>query len=648
MPASKKAPPDEYHGLKVGLEIHQQLDTRQKLFCRCPSELQGSRDPDFVITRYFRPVLGEMGVFDEGMLLEFEKRMTVKYEGYHDCTCTYELDETPPFPCNDEALDIALEIAALFHMNVFNELHVCRKNYLDGSVPGGFQRTMVVAQDGWYPLPSGKKIGVDILCLEEDACRRVETKNREVYFRLDRLGIPLVEITTKPDISTPEEARDAAFRIGLLLRGTGKVKKMLGATRQDVNVSIAGGERIEIKGVQKLDSIPSLIRNEISRQRGLIEVRETLADRGVTPADVQGETPVDITGAFKKTKCRFVARGIKNKQKVLGLRVPGFQGLFGKELQPDRRFGTEVSDRVSVITGLAGIIHSDEDLAKYHFSEAEIGEVRVKLNVTDDDAFVVILGPEATVRRAFVQVIARLEDAFAGVPQETRQAMEDQTTKFLRRIHGGARLYPDTDMQGILVAPDRVAAIEAELPPYPWDLKKDLAEKYKVTEEAVEALLLQGDLPLFETLAAVDPALVTLAETTLLETKTALRRDGVDVDLIPDAAVEELFGMIHAKAIGKEAIEPVLARLAEAPKTPLATIIEAAGLAGISETELEAIVARIVDQDRALVEESGMRAMGPVMGDVMKEVRGKIDGKVVSQKVRAALQAIIKNQGGKQ
>ncbi len=231
-------------GLKCGIEIHQQLDSKTKLFCRCPSKLQGSRSPDFTTLRYMRPVLGEMGEYDEAMLTEYSKGMTIIYEGYNDLICTYELDETPPFECNPEAIDIALMIASLLKMTIINELHISRKNYLDGSVPCGFQRTTVVATDGEITLASGKTIGLEFICLEEDAARKIKTENKNQYFRLDRLGIPLVEITTKPDIYTPQEARDCAERIGLLLWGTEKVKTILGSIRQDLNISIENGSRI--------------------------------------------------------------------------------------------------------------------------------------------------------------------------------------------------------------------------------------------------------------------------------------------------------------------------------------------------------------------------------------------------------------------
>ncbi|GAB4305227.1 MAG: Glu-tRNA(Gln) amidotransferase subunit GatE [Promethearchaeota archaeon] len=632
-------------GLKVGIEIHQQLQTRQKLFCRCPAELGGTADPDFTFTRRFRPVLGEMGVFDEAMVFEFKKGMTVHYEGYHDLTCTYELDETPPFPCNEEALDVAIEIAQLLKMSVFNELHVCRKNYLDGSVTCGFQRTMIVAKDGWYPLASGKKIGVELLCLEEDACRKVKTEGRDVYFRLDRLGIPLVEIATKPDITDPHEAREAALRLGLILRGTGKVRTIIGSIRQDINISVREGTRVEIKGVQKLDWIPPLIENEVSRQLELVKIKRQLEELGVSPDDVDQE-PRDLSDAFANTKCRFIAAGLKKGQRIHGVKVPKFEGLLGHELQPGRRLGTEVSDRVKAVAGLAGILHSDEDLGKYQISEEEVDQVRRALDVGDGDAFVLVLGPPGKLVAAFKAIIERVKETFEGVPPETRRAREDMNSEFLRKLHGGARLYPDTDSRAILVTDERVEAIASRLGPYPWEMTKSVAAEYDLPEDEVERLMLAGRLPLFLKLVELDDSLSRLAASTLLETCTALRRDGVEIDRVGDEAFVRLFQVVKSGKIAKEAMETVLTGLAADPSRTVDEIVEESDLTGFTEQDLRALVEKVVSDNLEMVKERGLRAMGPLMGDVMKEARGKIDGKVVSAKLREVIELVLAGGGG--
>ena len=536
-------------GLKCGLEIHQQLDSRTKLFCRCPNELQGTREPDFTLKRTMRPVLGEMGTYDEAMLTEYQKGKGIIYECYNDVICTYELDETPPFLCSDEAKKIALEIALLLNSNIVEEMHVCRKNYLDGSVPCGFQRTMILATNGHLALENGKKIGIDILCLEEDAARKIKTENNNNYYRLDRLGIPLVEITTKPDINHPLECRECAERLGLLLWST-KVKKVLGSIRQDVNVSIEGGTRIEIKGVQKLDWIPVLINQEILRQQGLIEIKETLLKKQLDEK-ILPKKGMDLTKIMKNTKSAFIAKGIKSGKQLQGMNFPGFKDIFGKELLNDYRFGTEVSSKVKSISGLKGIIHSDEDLKKYKFSDNDIKTLREKLGSRDDDCFVLVLGNKKEVEKALETIINRVKYAFKGVPPETRRALEDGKTEFLRELHGGARLYPDTDSQAIFNLDDEIEKIQETLPSYPWDVMKDYSKKFKIEERLIKELIFSGILDLFNELIKIYPDNPTLIITTLLETTTALRRDGKNVENIQQKDYVEMFTFLKKGEIGK-------------------------------------------------------------------------------------------------
>jgi len=627
-------------GLMCGLEIHQQLDSRSKLFCRCPNKLQGTREPDFTLKRYMRPVLGEMGTYDEAMLTEYEKGMNIIYECYNDVICTYELDETPPFSCNDEARKIAMEIGLLLNSNIVEEMHVCRKNYLDGSVPCGFQRTMILAKDGSFKLENGKKIGIDILCLEEDAARRTDKKNKTNFFRLDRLGIPLVEVTTKPDIDRPDECREAAERLGLLLWTT-NVKKVLGSIRQDVNVSIKAGTRIEIKGVQKLDWIPILINYEVSRQLKLVEIKDELQKRGLKEADLP-KKPVDLSNDLKNTKSNFISKGIKSGNKLYGVNFKGFNGLFGKELMENYRFGTEVASKVKSISGLKGIIHSDEDLKKYKFSDEDIKKIKEKLKSGDDDCFVLVLGTQKEVEKAIKVAISRVGYAFKGVPPETRRANEDYTTEFLRELHGGARLYPDTDSQAILNTEQEINEIKKVLPDYPWVTIKNYSKKYKLEDRMIKDLIFDGKLTLFDDLIKIYPDNPQLIITTLLETTTALRRDGKKVENISNNDYISIFKLLKAKEIGKEAIEEFMILKSDKPNLSIEQIKKELNIERLSEDDLKKIISGIIEKSIDVIKEKEMRAMGPLMGEVMKEVRGKIDGKIVSNELKTALQNKLK------
>ncbi|MBD3262802.1 Glu-tRNA(Gln) amidotransferase subunit GatE [Candidatus Woesearchaeota archaeon] len=258
-------------GLKAGLEIHQQLDTN-KLFCACPSVIRKDK-PDLVVTRELRPLAGETGEIDPAAIFEGKKRKFYKYEAYNDTTCLVELDEEPPHKINQEALEAALLVAKMLHCDIPETIQIMRKTVVDGSNTSGFQRTCLIGTNGYLDTKYGK-VGIQNINLEEDACRRTNEDKESVTFRLDRLGIPLIEIGTAPDIKTPEQGRELAEKIGMLLRSTGKVKRGLGTIRQDLNVSIKGGTRIEIKGVQALKQIPALIEKEVERQQKIIAKKQ--------------------------------------------------------------------------------------------------------------------------------------------------------------------------------------------------------------------------------------------------------------------------------------------------------------------------------------------------------------------------------------
>ncbi len=627
-------------GLKCGLEIHQQLDSKTKLFCRCPSELQGTRKPDFTLKREMRPVLGEMGSFDQAMLTEYEKNVDIIYECYNDVICTYEIDETPPFECNQEARKIALEIALLLNSNIIREMHVCRKNYLDGSVPCGFQRTMILGKDGYITMENGKKIGIDIICLEEDAARLIKTEHKTNYFRLDRLGIPLVEITTKPEINHPEECRECAERLGLLLWAT-KVKKVLGAIRQDVNVSVKKGTRIEIKGVQKLDWIPLLINHEILRQTNLIKVKEELEKKGLTEKDISSEA-IDLSEKLSKSKCDFIAKGIKSRKKLYGLNFKRFKGIFGKELMSDYRFGTEVSSKVKSISGLKGLIHSDEDLKKYNFSDGDLKILSQELNSKENDCYVLVLGKHKELEKAINVIQNRVKYAFKGVPPETRRALENGNTEFLRELHGGARLYPDTDSQAILNKQEEINYVAETLPEYPWDIIEKYSKKYQTEKRIIKELIFNNYLSLFNKLIEFYPKDPTLIFTTLLETTTALKRDGKDIEKITDKDYIQIFTLLKDKEIGKEAIEEIMIHKADNPHLSINEIKKNLGLKKVNMNELHKILSNLVKQNEKLIKEKKMKAMGPLMGDAMEELRGKIDGSIISKELKNLIQEKLK------
>jgi len=255
-------------GLKCGLEIHQQLDTKHKLFCNCSARFE-DKEPVFEVKRKLRAVAGEMGKVDIAARHEFLKDRMFRYKVYKNETCSVELDEEPPHPINREALEIALQVAMLLNCEIPEEIHVMRKTVLDGSNTSGFQRTALVGLNGWMKTSFGK-LGITNVSLEEDAAQIIKKTKKSVIYGLNRLGIPLVEIGTSPDIHAPEDAKEVAEKIGMVLRSTEKVKRGIGTIRQDLNISIAKGARCEIKGVQKLTLLPKIVEIEVQRQKAVI------------------------------------------------------------------------------------------------------------------------------------------------------------------------------------------------------------------------------------------------------------------------------------------------------------------------------------------------------------------------------------------
>src|SRR3989344_3242539 len=430
-------------GLRCGIEIHQQLEGK-KLFCSCPTRLR-EEEPDFTIKRQLRAVAGEAGEVDIAAQQEQRKGKTFIYEGYADTTCLVETDEEPPHAINQEALKTALQFCKIVQANVPSVVQVMRKTVVDGSNTSGFQRTALLGRHGAITTSAGT-IAIENISLEEDACRNIRETATERVFRLDRLGIPLIEIGTAPDIMTPEQCLEAAKKIGLLLRSLSGVKRGLGTIRQDVNISIKSGNRIEIKGAQDLHLLPLLVELEVKRQETLLEIKKALEGTSLGRLEIN-----DTTALLKNSSSGIIKATLQKKGKILGLKLRGFAGFVGKEVQPGRRLGTEFSDRAKILAGVSGIFHSDE-LPKYGITGEEVEAVKKALQCAKKDAFILVADEEQRARNALEAVYARAEEALRGVPKEVRKANPDGTTSYLRSMPGAARMYPETDVP--LVLPD--------------------------------------------------------------------------------------------------------------------------------------------------------------------------------------------------
>ncbi|MCC7551550.1 MAG: Glu-tRNA(Gln) amidotransferase subunit GatE, partial [Methanobacterium sp.] len=469
-------------GLMMGLEIHQQLNTSKKLFCPCECELTDKK-PDYRVLRYLRPTQSELGKIDRAAFEESRRKLTFLYDTYSQHTCLVEADDEPPHPLNPEALEIGLIIASLLNMQVVDEFHTMRKQVIDGSNTGGFQRTGLVATNGYMDTPYGRVV-IENLCLEEDAARRMGQRKGNMEFRLDRLGIPLLEITTDPSIKLPEQVREVAYQIGQVLRST-KVKRGLGTIRQDLNISIREGARVEIKGVQDLDSMPILVENEVKRQLNLLKIREELHNR---EAEIEGEI-YDLSDLLRETESKIVSKALKKGGKVLAIKLIGFRGLIGKELQPNRRFGTELAGYAKKM-GVAGIFHTDE-LPAYGITQEEVVKVNEFLGVSEEDAFIMVADESDKARNALEEVQHRAKIAMEGVPEETRKALEDANTEYLRPLPTASRMYVETDIPVQVISQEHLEHVKANLPELPEEKKGRIIEEYGLSEDLASQLVRQ-------------------------------------------------------------------------------------------------------------------------------------------------------------
>lgn len=625
-------------GLKCGLEIHHQLLTENKLFCHCKAVLHRDK-PSAIILRHMRPTLSELGEYDGTALMEFKTKKNVIYQLYNDTVCTYEMDDTPPFQLNKQALDIAIEISLLLNCSIVDEIHISRKQYLDGSIPTGFQRTEIIGVEGYIPYKN-RKIRIIQLGLEEDACREISDKGHDIIFRTDRLSIPLVEVVTYPDIQTPTEAFEVANLIGRLLRSTGKVRRGLGSVRQDVNVSINGGTRVELKGVSKLQYIKKAVAKEAIRQKALLDIRNELRLRSITESTFQSEYK-DVTFIFKHTKCKKFREIIKSKGKIYGIILRFFAGIFDIQTQPGKTFGDEIAGRVRVIACLdvmPNIVYSNH-FEDFGLNQAEVNQLEKLFNAKSVDTIVLVWGNESDVKTAVEEIKIRAIEATVGVPSETRQVFSDGTNDFERILPGPNRMYPDTDSPPTPISEKNLEQIKKSLPEPIWDREKRL-EKLGLPQYLVKSLSISKYIKIFDKIIETLNVKPVLVATTLEEKLKFLKRKGKNVDLISEDKLYQLFEMLSKNNFSKEAIPYILEFLADNPDKNVKDAIKQLDIKPVSIEELKKVVDEVVTNYSN--PKKTTNSYNIIIGNVMKIARNKIDGKLVNEIVKNKLETLEK------
>jgi glutamyl-tRNA(Gln) amidotransferase subunit E len=638
----EKMTPEDYAqiGFRCGLEVHRQLLTETKLFCRCPAG-RYSNDYDTEILRHMRPTLSELGEYDGTALMEKKTRKNIYYRIHHGTVCTYEFDDTPPFLIDDDALDITLELCLLFNLNIVGELHIARKQYLDGSIPTGFQRTGIVGVTGSIPFGQ-RMIGIRQLSIEEDACREVSDVGHDRVYLTDRLGMPLIEVVTEPDMRTPAEAAEVCQLIRRICRSTGKVRTGYGAARQDVNVSVRGGTRVEIKGVPQIWRIPRLVYNEAQRQWALLQIRAELKHRGVTPKTFH-YTAHDVTRVVAQVQWEPVRAAVEAGLRVKCVVLKRFGGLLNTVTQEHTTFAKEFSDRVRVIaclTRLPNITHSDT--ATEALAARDWANLRKRTRADAADALLVVWGSEQDTETACNEIAIRAREATQGVPSDTRQPLKDGTTGFERVLPGADRMYPDTDLPPLAISAQRVARVRAGLPERVWEREARLRE-LGVPADTLAPLLTSRHGELFFRIVRelkVDPK---LAAVVLVQRLKAWRRAGLDVTELGDDDIYGVFEAYAGRRLTREGMLEVLECMMRklfahsGSSTRAQAAMNALGYGSVSDADPSALVTSTLNGlDRADFE-SVDDLQRYAMGLLMRDLRGRVDGRRVAELVSAGL-----------
>jgi len=618
--------------LRVGLEIHQQLATSTKLFCPCP--IVKSEELPLSFERRLRPTQSELGQIDPAAVFEFNKGRVNLYKWNPESACLVDADEEPPHPPNPEAIETAMLMAEVLGSNTVDEVHVMRKLVIDGSNTSGFQRTAIIALGGQLRVqgPREFKVGVQTITVEEDSSRVLKEGSHAREYALDRMGVPLVEIALDHVVGVPEDVEAVALSLGRSLRSTGRVARGQGTIRQDLNVSLLGGQVVEVKGVQKLNLISKVVRYEATRQMGMVRVADEIKKQGIVEVECRSQ---DVTSALRGSSSPVLKRVLQKGGVITCVSVAGFGGLLGFEPFPGIRLGKELAE-IARTNGLGGVIHSDE-FTKQGLTEDESVALRALTGSDSGAGLVLIAGDRERVETVAELVIERLKKATMGVLGETRAATEEGETRYLRPRPGAARMYPETDIPEIVVTDQWKRNLRAMLP-VPWREKvAEYSKRYSLSEEAALQLYDSDNAKLFEELAGrlrLEPSVIA---SMLVELPVRLSREGVDESKISAETLSSVLVAMDKGRFAKEAAIEVLRAIGKGDARDIDEAVSKLGLTGMSDDELSKIIDGVVERNKQTVREKGDRAFSVLMGEVMKLARGKVDGQKVSRMLKKAM-----------
>ena len=644
-------------GFMCGIEVHQQLATG-KLHSRQKGELYDvsidTLPEDWPrYSRRLTPARGEGGKIDVAAKFEAKRNRSFVYVMSPN-SGLIELDERPPLPHDKDAMDISLTVSAMLNAKPLDLMQTMRKTVVDGSNTTGFQRTTLISRDGILEVEGGD-VRIDVLCLEEDSARKLDTITRqesvEVIYNLDRLGLPLIEIATAPDIKSPGHAKDTAIALGRTLRDTRRVRRGLGSIRQDLNVSIACGDRVEIKGCQDLSWIPRIIELEMARQLHFYRLANELRSEMGLPIlpnnrddddseieqnvaqEVSKKLPLninDVSDLFSSCESKMVTSSLDSGGVMLALLLPGLAGKIGTKVLDSEgsqmpRLGRELAGAAK-LAGVKGIFHSDE-LPAYGITQDYVDAVRENLSLNDQDAFLLCCAPKWQAELALESSLNRARMAWHRSPKEVRNvvikkgAPEDGTTSPMRPLPGGARMYPETDIPNFELTESKWKEVLDNLPMSQAERKSRLESEEMSEDQAKQLLSKQLDDLYFEFKAEL-PA---KAWASIL-----MDNEGQKPQFLADVLQTKEQGFVS-----RDGINTLIAEFSSKPYSmeSMAAWAEENGLKPADASGLESVVKSVVESRLDFVKERGMGAMGPLMGLVMKEAKGA-DGKQVSDLLR--------------
>jgi len=611
-------------GLKVGLEIHQQLDTKKKLFCNCKSVENTEYTGKF--TRKLRASKSELGKIDPAALFESSKSKTMVYYENQNSNCLVEKDEEPPHNLDVKAKEIVLLVSSALNSKIFSEIHVMRKTVIDGSNTSGFQRTMLVAQGGNIDI-KGIKVGIQSICLEEDAAKLIKDENDYRFFSLDRLGVPLIEIALEPVSCNPKMVKEIALSLGRLLRVTKKVARGIGTIRQDVNVSIDSGGIVEIKGVQQLEQLEKIIEYEAKRQHGLKLISEKINSISRKYIDQKDDVFL-ITSLLQNCNSKIIKKSLENGDVIKAIKVEKFAGLFGFEPYSGIRLGKEIGQLVRFF-GIGGVFHSDE-LPNYGIENNDIQNIRKYLELEEEDAFLIIAGKNPALEHAINSIINRIKNAKNGPLAETRAATSNDETIFLRPRPGPSRMYPETDIPTIKVSKDELEVAKSNIPKS-WDESiLEIKNKYKINQQLSEQIFDSEYFDLFEENCNNNKNSPNFIASILCSTIVNLQRNGLDSSLLKHEEISNTFDLLNSDKISKESIEIIFEQIMSGKAVSASEAVKNASIRNMSEDELNKILDMIILDNSEKIQQDGIRSLTSLMGIAMKQVRGQTSGNLVN------------------